>query len=79
MMVTFLSDSLHLCKHVQYFPMFVLSEVDLLHHVKERTCLLSLYKNKKKQVKKRWNFISVHFGSTEMTISFEFQTFLKGS
>ena len=47
MMVISLSYSLHLRKHVQYFPMLVLSEVDLLHHVKEHTCLLSLYEKKK--------------------------------
>ena len=60
MMVISLSYSLHLHKHVQYFPMLVLSEVDLLHHVKECTCLLSLYE-KEKIVKKRWNFISCAF------------------
>lgn len=59
MMVTFLSDSLHLCKHVQYFPMFVLSEVDLLHHVKERTCLLSLYKKKQKSKSRKDGILSV--------------------
>ena len=49
MMVISLSYSLHLRKHVQYFPMLVLSEVDLLHHVKEHTCLLSLYEKKNLQ------------------------------
>ena len=79
MMVISLSYSLHLRKHVQYFPMLVLSEVDLLHHVKEHTCLLSLYEKKNSKSRKDGILSVVHFGSTEMTISFEFQTFLKGS
>lgn len=56
MMVTSLSSSLHLYKHVQYFPTLVLSEVDLLHLVKECTCLLSLYEKKIKKSQEKMEF-----------------------